>query len=90
MKEMYGTKGYYQHEADKTALEEALIREAIAERIAKGNIKADELGTYAEVLERAEIGKKYAEEKLAEIEASEKLESETTDTVEVEAEEVSE
>lgn len=59
----YGSEGYYEQQVQLATLKENLLREATAARLAKGEIKPDELALYGEVLAEAESSVVYATEK---------------------------
>lgn len=59
----YGSEGYYGQQVQLAILKENLLREATAARLAKGEIKPDELALYREVLAEAESSVVYATEK---------------------------
>lgn len=56
----YGSEGYYEQQVQLAILKENLLREATAARLAKGEIKPDELALYGEVLAQAESSITYA------------------------------
>lgn len=59
----YGSEGYYEQQVQLAVLKENLLREATAARLAKGEIKPEELAIYGEVLAEAESSVVYATEK---------------------------
>ncbi len=67
----YGSEGYYEQQVQLAILKENLLREATAARLAKGEIKPEELVLYGEVLAQAESSATYAVEKKEEHEAEE-------------------
>ncbi len=68
----YGSEGYYEQQVQLAILKENLLREATAARLAKGEIKPDELALYGEVLAQAESSITYAMETNEEHKAKER------------------
>lgn len=68
---IYGTKEYYENEVQMAIVKENLIKEAIAARLTNGQIKAEEFGTYAEIMKQAENAVTYAVDRKEEFEAKE-------------------
>lgn len=66
MEKMYGTRAYYEQAVEIATLKAQLIKEAVAVRLTSGQITADNLGTYAEIIEQADNGVKYAVKELEE------------------------
>lgn len=68
----YGSEGYYEQQVQLAILKENLLREATAARLAKGEIKPEELALYGEVLAQAESSITYAMETNEEHKAKER------------------
>lgn len=68
----YGSEGYYEQQVQLAILKENLLREATAARLAKGEIKPEDMAMYAEILGQAESSITYAVEKNEEHEAEER------------------
>lgn len=68
----YGSEGYYEQQVQLAILKENLLREATAARLAKGEIKPEELVLYGEVLAQAESSITYAMETNEEHKAKER------------------
>ena len=68
----YGSEGYYEQQVQLAILKKNLLREATAARLAKGEIKPDELALYGEVLAQAESRITYAMETNEEHKAKER------------------
>lgn len=75
MENLYGTKAYYEQAVELATLKAQLIKEAVAVRLTSGQITADNLGTYAEIIEQADNGVKYAVKELEEKYPSENAEN---------------